>query len=447
MSMDKMALILLFILCVILSSLYTLNLSVLILQLICGAITLALCVKIKVDNKMLSLLFVIYVVSLIFIGMLFEANVMSYGAPYYLGNSDDLQIELRARECIGAGVLKPSSILQVIGAHNSPGYVSYIASLMMISNAFDGYTTYIPRIINIFFLIWICLLLRYFLMRYTEMSDNAILYSIAIFGLTPNILYINAHVFRDSLNLLQILMAIWLFDYMLIEKKFHKRVIALIGFIVILNSIVYIRYNAVLFVVVIILVIFIQRYYHARWFIYLFVFVLLCLLAPLLLNEFKVLLYIKNYTQYILSTHEHGLSAMVFKQPILPLGIFLRAAYALICPFPAFWLLFQASNKILLDCVWILIYLGVFVQIILMPFIIHRLLHFDWLSKVFLCTFLPVIVSTFTFRHVIFYYPFMVALAVDGIYSLSFQKRTIYIVFSIISLYVLGFCYCIIKFL
>ena len=437
----------LFILCVILTSLYIYNLSVFIFQLLCGMITFVLCMKIKADNRMLWALLAIYIVSSIFIGILFEANVLSYGTPYYLGDSDDLQIELRAQECLDAGVFSPSSILQVIGSHNSPGYVSYIEILMIISNMFDGYTTYIPRIINIYFLIWICLLLRYFFKKYTNMSDNATLYSWAIFALTPNILYINAHVFRDTLNLLQILMAIWFFDITLTAKRYYKKLIALLLFITMLDSIIYIRYNAVLFVVAIAFMLLIRSCYNTRWIVYVLAGIFLCLLAPLLLDEFKIFLYIKGYAQYILNRHEHGLGAFIFKQPILPFGIFLRAAYALISPFPAFWSLFHEPHKFLLDCVWVFIYLGVFIQIILIPFIIHRLLCFDWLSKVFLCTFLPVIISTFTFRHVILYYPFMVALAVDGVCSLPIQKRIRYITYSCIGIYILGFCYCVMKFL
>jgi hypothetical protein len=81
------------------------------------------------------------------------------------------------------------------------------------------------------------------------------------------------------------------------------------------------------------------------------------------------------------------------------------------------------------------------------PFIIKRIFRFDWLSFSFLGCFLPVIAMTFTFRHVILYYPFMVAMAVDGYFSTKLNNRKMIMFLWGIIAFCLSLIYVVLKFL
>jgi len=173
----------------------------------------------------------------------------------------------------------------------------------------------------------------------------------------------------------------------------------------------------------------------------------LLLFATNLLEVSQVEYYISHYSNYIVSIAGDGLSKFIFNQPILPLGIFLRGIYALISPFPNFFGLFKETSKVLYDIIQIFIYIGVIIQIFTIPFIIKRVLRFDWLSLAFLSWFLAVIVTTFTFRHFIFYYPFLSAVAIDGYFSTKQNTRKIILFLWIIVSVGLGMIYISLKML
>jgi len=181
----------------------------------------------------------------------------------------------------------------------------------------------------------------------------------------------------------------------------------------------------VLFAVSLMVIAIISRFKHRQryWIIP------LLLLAVLLLDmlsevlEFatdKVRYYIDTYSQYLVK--EPGMSNYIFNQPLLPFGIVMRFFYCLLSPFPNFLSLFNGLNCVLLDAPRLLIYCIV-CQILLVLFILKRLFEFDWLAFSFRLCYLAVVCTTFTFRHLVFYYPFMVTLAVDGYRSSSRGRR------------------------
>jgi hypothetical protein len=69
------------------------------------------------------------------------------------------------------------------------------------------------------------------------------------------------------------------------------------------------------------------------------------------------------------------------------------------------------------------VFVGVVIQIFAIPFILKRMLTIDWLTLSFVLCMLGVVLTTFTFRHVVFYYPFLVAMAVDGYTQISSRSK------------------------
>lgn len=349
---------------------------------------------------------------------------MYYGNPYYIGGSDDLAFEHWGLDVYNASIYNPSNIMEngIVGQyHNSPYYASFIGKLIQFSQIFGGYTTFLPRIANAYFLVWICMIMRYLFLKYTEMSSKSINLSLALFAIMPHTQYINAHVFRDTFNLLQILLIVILFDFLLFTKKYSLKVLSLLVLPLLLYLTYYTRANSILFAGVIVIFMLSRRF--AIKFRYVGFGIILILLLSNFLETFDISRYIEAYSKYVSNMADDGFSRFVFNRPLLPVGIVLRGLYALVSPFPDFFGLFKESSRLLLDLIQLLIYIGVLVQIFVIPFIIKRCFKLDWLSLSFLSIFIAIIASTFTFRHFIFYYPFMTAVAVEGYTNMQLNKR------------------------
>lgn len=433
-----------FALFILISSLLTFSFSVLLLQIILGAITLFFCLR--TDYKTAKLWLSIFVISIMFVFLVYLANQCYFGEPYYNGGSDDLKFEQWGYDVYNFGAFNPSEIMKhnVIGQfHNSPFFPVFIARLIQFSVLFDGYTTFLPRISNVYFLLWISMITKYLLENYTKLSQNEIYYSIAFFALMPNIQYINSHVFRDTFNLLQILLIALLFDLMLKRKKYFLKIGSIVFYPFLLYSTYYTRINSILFAGILILMMVSSKYrIKVR---YIVITLIPLILLSNLFDIFRIDYYIEIYSNYLSNISAEGLSRFVFNIPIFPFGILLRAIYALASPFPNFFSLFKEPSKLLFDLILLLIYFGVMVQVMLIPFIIKRILKFDWLALVFLSYFLAVIFSTFTFRHVLLYYPFLAALAIDGYSESNLGIRNLMISISSFIMLCFGVIYAVYK--
>ena len=415
---------------IILSSILTFSFSVLVFQIIMGLITLYFCFK--TDYKTAKLWLSIFTISMLSVFLIFLANQLYYGEPYYIGGSDDLKFEQWGYDVYNAGIYNPSKIMEyrIIGQfHNSPYFASYIARLIQFSEVFEGYTTFLPRIANVYYLLWICMIIKYLLNKYTALSYKTIYYSLAFFAFMPNIQYINGHVFRDTFNLLQVLLIVLLIDFLLSKTRYSLKLFSIILLPILLYYTYHTRASSILFTGIITMLMLSVLYRIKTRYIILGIIPIL--LLSNLLETFRVGYFIEKYSSYVSNIAGDGLSRFVFNLPLLPLGVFFRGIYALISPFPNFFGLFNDTSKLLFDFIQLSIYLGVLIQIFAIPFIIKRTLKFDWLALAFLSWFLAIISSTFTFRHFLFYYPFMSAVAVDGFLSTSLKSRKIILFLSV----------------
>lgn len=429
---------------VIITSIVTFSLAIFVIHSLLALITIYLLSR--KDYKSIKLYMIIFVVSHIFVFLIYLANISYYGTPYYIGGSDDLHFENEGRIIVDSGIYNLSKIIEsgIIGRwHNTPFFSLLIAILIKYSEIFGGYTTFLPRIMNVYFLLWVCMVLEYLLKKYANFTDKKVSISIAIFGLTPNIQYINSHVFRDTFNLLQIFLIIFLFDRIFTKGGNIKKII----YISLLSFLLYITYYtrkaSLLFSAVICILILANKMRIKSKYV-------LLLVAPLvvftsLLEIININYYIFQYTAYNLDIAGEGLSRYVFMQPLFPFGIILRACYALITPFPDFFSLFRESAKLLYDFVMFLIYIIVIIQILGIPFALKRAIKLDWLAMSFISWFLAVISATFTFRHVILYYPFLVSVGVDGYLTARKKTRTYVLFLSLFAGGMLSIIYLLLK--
>lgn len=420
---SKASLMLFFLITIIMTSILTMSFSVFIIQLFFGSITAVYLWTKNIETVKIYL--TIFIFAFIFVFLVYKANELTYGLPYYSGGSDDLIFEQRARLVAEANIYNPAKLLGTVldRYDHTPFFYSYIGFFIKISEVFGGYTTFIPRILNVYILMWICFCLEYLFSRYTNFSSKKIELSILIFGITPNILYLNAHVFRDTLNLFQILVIAVVFDKILNDRKIITKVFNILVMCILIYVTYYTRVNSLAFVGILAVFIFSETIKIKKR--YMLVLLFIISISTNLFSKLGFEYFVDTYRDYTLSFAGDGLSSVVFQQPLFPIGIVLRSLYAFIIPFPNFFMLFKDTSRLLYDFIYFLIYLGVVVQILSIPFLVKRLVKFDWLSVVFFGLFLSVISTTFTFRHVMLYYPFFVAIAVDGYTTMSKNHRRI----------------------
>jgi hypothetical protein len=430
---------------ILLSSLLSLSLSVFVIQIILSLFTLP--IILKKDIKSINLYLIIFIVSLFFVFIVYYGNLFYLGTPYFNGGSDDLTYERQAMTILGTNMYNPAEVLDsgIIGLfHNSTFYVVLIASSMKFANLIDGYSTFIPRIFNVYLLIWSCFIIEYFLRKYSKLSDKKIYIVLGVFALTPNIHYINAHVFRDTLNLFQILYIVYFFDKITEFKNFSFKIpYAFILWLLIFIS-YYTRANSILFSLSFCTIMLSYKLKIGK----LFIFVPLIAITYLnvLLENLRLDHYIEIYSSYLSTASADGLSKFVFNRSILPFGIVLRSLYAFITPPPLFFNLFRQQDKLLFDFVYLLIYIGVVLQIYSLPFVIKRVIKLDWIAFVFLTFFYAIVLTTFTFRHTMLYYPFLVILGVDGFFSSSVATRKYTVLLTGFVIFSMSIFYLILKY-
>ncbi len=437
-----------FYLAICLVSIMTCSLPVFVLQNILYFFTLPILLKER--KTFLKLVILIYIISATFMLLVYVANLNAFGSPYYLGGSDDLSFELKGKNAEYSGVYDPAQLLGTVLSQNdnAPFFSVYLAVIIGFSKLFGGYTTFLPRIANIFFLIWIMAILKRLMVRYFEVSQKNALISLLIFGLTPNIQYLNSHVFRDTFNLFQVMLLVFLVLELIRNTNILKRIVCIVLLFIVTYVTYFTRQNSILFSLMIL---------FAYWFSYLrkrgrislffglVFFILLSAIVMVFIIKFSNIgFFLSFYSDYLAEGTSNSLSSVVFNRPLFPVGIILRFIYGLFTPFPNIFVLFENNNYLLYDIIRLLIYTGVMVQILFIPFVMKQLIKMDTVALSFLLSYIIVITTTFSFRHVLFYYPFMVALGVRGFRIENSNKRKITVFSSGVCVTLLGIIFIII---
>lgn len=400
-------------------------------------------------------------VSVLSILLVYYANMNSHGNPYYIGGSDDATYERLAYQTYLLGIKDPSLIPGLIIDIHGVGSMYYIilAHLVTFGKWFDGFSTWMPRVLNIFLLIWT----SWILFDLFGLINQKVGYITSmIFICFPLVQYVNSHVFRDTLNLFLIFWLVWLVRKLidvLAKIQIKKVVFALIyvlGVVLATYMLYHLRRNSLIYPVGILgfmlfdrikirAFTFITRLYKSKKIVfsaYIVTILVVCAISLYAISKVvNLAYYIEFYTQYKQNQGSEGLSQFVYGAPIIPIGIFLRFFYAFISPFPFLNRILAGLKGLNVDTWMNLQTLGVGIVYMSMPYVIARARKFDWVSNSFLLIFLSIIVTTFTFRHMIFYLPFLLFMAIDEFKSVSWSQRKIYLIDSSIVLLVLMVVY------
>ena len=293
----KSVLIIIFMLFIIISSVLTFSMAVFMAQIFLGMITLPIIMK--NDYRTAKLYIIIFIISISFVFLVYAGNQTNFGTPYYIGGSDDLKFEQIGYRVANSNIYSPSKLLgTVVDRYDTtPFFYIYIALIIKFSNLFGGYSTFLPRIINVYFLIWICMIIYYLLKKYAKFTDIKAYISIGLFALTPNIQYINSHVFRDTFNLLQVFLIIYLFDNIINRKNIIFKIIDIVCLFILIYVTYYTRANSLALAGIIIILMIGDRFKIKKRHLIVLLFPLL--IASDLLEVLRLRYFIETYSRYV----------------------------------------------------------------------------------------------------------------------------------------------------
>ncbi|MCI8546231.1 MAG: hypothetical protein HFJ44_03255 [Clostridia bacterium] len=429
----------------ILSIVYS-SISILIFEIL--GLALVLLFQKQDDVVVTRAIILIKCISYIFIFLVFYGNIQEYGAPYYHGGSDDLDFEIYTMEFIKNNYIWP---WEYKGIHNAKGMLSLFASLIRISNIFETYHTLAFRLLNMDILICISIILYKICRRDLRMSKKVSLICMLTMGLLPNSLFLTSFVFRDTICCFLII-TFFSFSLDFIKKEdsetifTKKRFVALFMMLFISFCGYWIRkelfyLNILIFIVSLIG----NRKIGVKEVLISFCIVIMLLfvfyrigILDFFLNKMER--YRIYHTKLINENGSNYLYRMIFLTPLLPFGIIYRILFGLVSPLPTGILKILSFNSGLSVCDF-LIALGSLFQIIMLPFLVISFKKIDKYHILFLLIFLPIVISTFTFRHFILLYPFLFILVYRSFFSVSRGYKQLYVMIGICGLFLMGVMY------
>lgn len=386
------------------------------------------------DRNYINMFFLIFTINVVFSFLLYYYYIDVYGVPYYRGGSDDLFYEQDAQAVINSNLICRYSDIRgyvVSQFHNSVGYVYIVAVINYLSSFIDGYHTLLPRILNGFLLALISILSAKISKEQLNLSIKTSKVVGYFIGVSPLMLFNSAHVFRDILVSLALLITFYMWSN-LQKFRIYQVLLAIVATCLLYKITSELRSTANIILIVIVIIN-----------IYKFLFGLIKSKAIKLLmycfgifsilfivNFFDLITlfssYTARYTDYRLEISD-GLSQIVFNTPF-PLGIILRMGYLAITPFPTFDggfdKIFPSLNGLL--------------QIGLLPIIIigiHSIIksrkgiHIVLTAAVI---YFIVSITTFSDRHILMFYPYMAMIFGYGWEMKKHYKKKVLVLYFIV---------------
>ena len=372
---------------------------------------------------------VVYLLGVIFCYILYFHYMQKFGVdfPYYIGGSDDLEYENNAR--IFASNFSLSQYSEIRGGivpsyHNSPGYIYILALFIRFGDWVSEYHTQIPRIINVFFLTILSIVSYKFASKRLLLSwrqSNIVAYAV---GLSPLMVYVSSHIFRDTLVSLLMFSSI----YLSFSKINILRLLAIVCFILLASQLRIFSAFLILFFVILIKTLCIKDRVLLRT-----IFFFIIVISSVFMVQFGVLDRLvessNHYTQYRIGLSS-GFAEKIFSIPF-PVSLPVRALYYVVTPVPV---LSMDAPKILLS-------IGVFIQLLMFPILCmalflgvrnrHTEIPMFITVVVFLCLWLGLSITTFSIRHMSMFYPFAILIVFYGLEKYSFISRNKNIILSL----------------
>ena len=317
--------------------------------------------------------------------------------------------------------------------HNSIGYVYLVNLLIRFGDIFGGYDTLLPRILNASLLGLCAVLVKRIAEQVGLERRKAVIGGLWVI-LFPMMLYTSGHVFRDTLTLFILLLALTLSTSISTDQRafFHpKWLVYSAPFIVLIPVMFQLRTLYVLPLAAMLLSAWAFRIIPILKFRGWHSIILVPALISLYfwISNFELIAFgletIEGYT-YALSkgarSAEQGLSLRLFSLP-QPLQTFGRLGYAVITPLPVFY------DKIELNVLGA----GTLVQFFYATYVFlglkltYRNARLLPLILGFSIIFFSYAMGTFTFRHITQWFPFAVLI---GLIGYSCYERYRLVVFS-----------------
>ena len=152
-------------------------------------------------SKQKNILLTIFCINILFNILLNRIYVFEYGEPYFMGGSDDkIAYEDIASWMLNEYGLKPFEFISNgLIFHNSILYVYIVAIFMEISNFFGAYYTIIPVFFNSFILVFTANKFFTIAKEYYNLNSKESRKITLWFVFFPLVIFMNSHVFRDTI--------------------------------------------------------------------------------------------------------------------------------------------------------------------------------------------------------------------------------------------------------
>ena len=424
------------------------SLSIFLCEMIGGIIVFFL--SKKMDDRSKQSIIIIKLIAVCAVLMVYYGNLHLFGAPYFRGGDDDLYFERVAHEFIDNNIKWPWNYQDM--SSNITGFYWLLSRIMMISGV-EKYHTLSFRFLNVAFLIATGELV-YLLMRFKEKYDDRYARIIMLLVcLFPNSMYLSTYVFRDTMSLFLLMLGFTLAnDFYSKEKKTiilcKNRIAIILLLAVLMFASFWIRKEVVAFIIVAFMLCALrERSIHLKeTYKYIIVLALVFSLFYKVGAIQFILDKIGRYLKYrIDSSNTGGLSYYIFTQELIPFGFILRLLYGLISPLPVALLNITSafSNEIYFFDV--LVSLGTSAQIVALPFLFRNIRRIDKYMLMYVFILTSVVETTFTFRHFLLGYPFMIILIMRQVYEVDWKKRALYVAGGVVCFLIMALAYMVIK--
>lgn len=348
-----------------------------------------------------------------------------WGQPYLGGGSDDRAFEKYAgiaaqsdlylynRELIASQIGNPT--------HNSVGYVYLVSYLMRFGDLLGGYDTMLPRLLNAF-LLALCAIVTVAIAMKIGLSRRHSTIAGLWVALHPMMLFSSAHVFRDTLTALVLLLTLHLATSISLDPhrthfpRWIRKSLTLVILAPVMASLRLLYLLPMLAMTAAawtfrVLPIKRLRFWHAMLLLPIALAGILAIAPQLEILSSglrKLEGYRNKYAQQADDASE-GLSAALFSLPE-PVQTVARVAYAIVTPLP---ILYRKIE-------WNLLGAGGFVQLLFAAYVflgirmIYRYTALLPLLVGFTILFAAYAFGTFTFRHITQWYPLAVLIGMVG---------------------------------
>ncbi len=401
----------------------------------------------RVEGRLFFLIFSLNV--LITLG-LYEIYLHRYGTPYMGGGSDDRMFEsFMLTHVQRSEWYRYRSIRWWYPVRSFKVYIYLLAWMHWLGDLLGGYHTLMPRFWNNFFLANLAILVYRAGRKHFELSLEAALLAALWLGLSPIIMFITGHIFRDALVALLIFALIYGWNSFG-SYNLSIKVVTVVLSVLLVTLLWGIRIQAALLTLMVLAFSLYTTYYHRKWIrvagillvgaiavFFLLNFVGVVHVVSSLSSE-RILGYFTRYNTHRLTLGESGISQFIFGVPLL-ISLPLRVVYLMISPLP---ILSAEIERTFLS-------VGTLLQILALPFLLIGLVKAvrrprTWsYVMAFVLFFLSVAFVTFTFRHAFMFYPYfvlVVGLGVDTYRQNHFSLRWIYLGFYFLAiLMVMGY--------